>query len=327
MYLKTHKYDKMKRACFILPFFGEEPTWINFFFKSVAFNVNYDWIIFSDISFRSKLPNNVRIIPITLDAFNKLLSNRFQLDTNICHPYKICDFKPAFGYIFSEWLKDYMYWGYCDLDIVLGDLDSFLAEPIAFGYDIISPDTSFFPGHFCLCKNQEPVTSLFSSAPNYKDVFKSSKCYCFDEFIVPGGIDLTEKKIKKNIIKKVRKNRFGYLLRQNKFFLKLHTYFSLYKKNIPAKLERSVDFNHIIDYYVRSGILQTFKKQIYDSDTQRYRLGHTNWIITWRNGKLVNNEGKEIMYFHFPLSKHNRSLHYNDHSTEKKDTFSISGNF
>ncbi len=316
----------MKKTCFILPFFGEETTWINFFFKSVAFNVNYDWILFSDISFRNKIPDNVRIIPTTLNDFNKLLSNRLQFETNIRHPYKICDFKPAFGYIFSEWLKDYMYWGYCDLDIVLGNLDSFLAEPISFGYDIISPDKSFFPGHFCLCKNQEPVNSLFSAAPNYEGIFRSSKCYCFDEFIVPRGIKLNAKILKKRIRKKVRKNRFRYLLRQNKAYLKLHAYYKHYKKDIPAMFEHSADFNHLINYYTQSGTLQTLKKQIYDSDTQRHRLGHTNWTITWKNGKLVNDEGKEIMYFHFPLSKYNGSLHFYNHSTEIKDIFSIGGN-
>ena len=44
------------------------------------------------------------------------------MQVTLDRPYKLCDFKPAYGFIFGEYLKEYDYWGHCDIDIVWGDL-------------------------------------------------------------------------------------------------------------------------------------------------------------------------------------------------------------
>ena len=317
----------MKKACLILPFFGKVTHWNNFFFKSLAFNVKFDWLIFSDISFPGKLPLNVRIIRLTLDDFNKIVSNELNFTTNIDHPYKICDFKPAFGYLFSKYIKDYEYWGYCDMDVIFGDLDSFLAEPITLDFDIISPDDSFFPGHFCLCKNHENITNLFLKATNYQKIFSSNKYHYFDEFYHPKGISISKKVLKNRIKKVVKMNRIRYLINTNKSFKIL---FTLIKKHIKVKSkdeQNLVDFNSLIEYYSRTGRIKVCKNQIYDSDTRQYRLGYKGWCIKWDNGKLINSESKEILYFHFPLTKYNGSLKIEDFSNESDSIFIVEGKF
>ena len=41
---------------------------------------------------------------------------------------KLCDYKPAYGLIFEDELIGYDYWGFCDTDILLGDIYQFLED-------------------------------------------------------------------------------------------------------------------------------------------------------------------------------------------------------
>ena len=318
---------KMKNVCFILPFFGKVVLWNSLFFESIALNTNYNWLIFSDITFNDPLPENIRLIYMQLDQFNLLLSNKLGFKINIIHPYKICDFKPTFGYIFSDYLADFKYWGYCDLDLVFGDLDAFLREPLQIGYDFISPEEGFFPGHFCICKNQDLINKLFFRIENYKEILSNQKCYCFDEFLVPRGFDLNAYSLEKRIKRNVRKNKLKHLLKQTIAFKVLHSYYRIHKKNTPYRVDSFKDFNRIIEYYTQKKTFITLKKQLCDSDTRRFRLGFKNWKVIWKSGKLYNNEGKEILYFHFPLSKYNKSLYIEKTYTGTINSFTISGSF
>lgn len=38
------------------------------------------------------------------------------------NPYYMVEFKPALGWVFREYLKDYTHWAYGDLDVFFGDL-------------------------------------------------------------------------------------------------------------------------------------------------------------------------------------------------------------
>lgn len=72
-------------------------------------------------------------------------------------PYKLCDYKPLYGEIFSDYVADYDYWGYCDLDTVFGDLTKFLKIPLEKEYDKIGNW-----GHFTLIKNTPEVNHRYT---------------------------------------------------------------------------------------------------------------------------------------------------------------------
>ena len=48
----------------------------------------------------------------------------------------MAEYKPAFGSIFARYLKKYTHWGYCDLDMVLGNLPFFIEAEERTNYDI-----------------------------------------------------------------------------------------------------------------------------------------------------------------------------------------------
>ena len=51
-------------------------------------------------------------------------------------PRLVAEYKPAFGVVFEDFLTGYSHWGYCDLDMVLGNLPFFIEAEERTNYDI-----------------------------------------------------------------------------------------------------------------------------------------------------------------------------------------------
>lgn len=54
------------------------------------------------------------------------------------YPYALVEFKPAFGHIFDEYLRDYSHWAYSDLDIAFGDLPRWITNDELENFDIVT---------------------------------------------------------------------------------------------------------------------------------------------------------------------------------------------
>jgi hypothetical protein len=59
------------------------------------------------------------------------------------HGYKLNDWKPFYGHLFSQWITESTFWGYWDLDLIYGRFDLLLGKildaPGVKEADIISP--------------------------------------------------------------------------------------------------------------------------------------------------------------------------------------------
>ena len=172
----------MKKGCFLIPYFGKLPNYFEVFAKSCSQNTSYDWKIFTDDETKYKIPKNVEIIKMTFSEFKKLVFEKFKEDFPIIEPHKICDYKPAFGYIFEEFIskEDYKMWGHCDLDIIVGKLDDFITDDMINTYDKM-----FCLGHMILYKNDYENNRFFMKEFNgeqlYLKSFRSKETTIFDE--------------------------------------------------------------------------------------------------------------------------------------------------
>jgi hypothetical protein len=99
----------------------------------------------------------------------------------ICFPYKLCDFKPAYGFLFEKHLTGYDFWGHCDLDIIFGDIRAFMTHELLENYDVISSRHDYVTGSFALYKNTPEVNTLFMKSKDFQFVFTSPNHFCFDE--------------------------------------------------------------------------------------------------------------------------------------------------
>lgn len=152
--------DKLPSVCFVVAYFGPWPVWMPLFLESCRRNQGFSWLLFGDQTKFVDAPGNVHWERMTLSEFNKLAQVETGLPFAIISPYKICDVKPMFGHIFKRYLKNYQFWGNSDIDLVLGDLNSFGVREALRSCDVYT--AFYFPvGHFTLYRNIERVNSLY----------------------------------------------------------------------------------------------------------------------------------------------------------------------
>ena len=297
----------LKSVCIIIPWFGEEPFWLDYFFRSVSYNNSIDFLFVTDLELPQELPQNIIVLKSTLYELNASFSRKLKLETDITNPYKLCDFKPAYGYLFEEHIRVYDYWGYCDLDMIFGDIRLNIGHPLNQGFDIITADDSFIPGHFCLLRNNESMTTLFMQASNLKKVFQSNKSYYFDELILRKGKKLAGANRSKLLNSRIRKHNLGQFIK--KYLKWLKPFYCILRLSITNK--SLVDFNSIIRKNAIIKYLSVYQKKLYLSDLDLYNDKIYEWDILWDNGRLFYKEN-ELLYFHFQLSKDQDGLKFID---------------
>jgi len=102
-------------------------------------------------------------------------------ECNLDHPRKVCDYRSCLGFVFSEIVGPYDFWGYTDNDQIYGNIRAFITNDLLSKYDKIGKW-----GHFSLYRNTPAMNSLFMSDFRklgllfYKDVF-STPYNCFFE--------------------------------------------------------------------------------------------------------------------------------------------------
>ena len=114
------------KCCFIVPYFGKLPKEFPIFLKTCGFNKGFDWIIYTDDHTYFDYPQNVIVKYMEFSDFRELAESKFDFSISMDSPYKLCDYKPAYGLICEEDIVEYDFWGHTDIDVVLGDLSSFM---------------------------------------------------------------------------------------------------------------------------------------------------------------------------------------------------------
>ncbi|CAI2767446.1 conserved protein of unknown function [Flavobacterium collinsii] len=167
-------------AC-ITCWYGEYPWYFPYFLHSCSFNPTIDFYIITDnqeeIKNKSK---NVKIVIRILDEIKVLAYKKLGFQINIDTPSKLRDFKPAYGFLFSDIIRKYKFWAFHDIDIVFGSIRTFFPD-IILKYDIISSRPQYITGSFCLFRNKEYINRLFMKSKDYKKVFTNPEYFGFEE--------------------------------------------------------------------------------------------------------------------------------------------------
>jgi hypothetical protein len=165
----------------LIPYYGVFPWYFSYFLHSCSFNTSIDFIIFTDIDFDGEIPPNVKFIYKSLDDIKTLASTKLQMPIALDFPYKLCDFRPAYGIIFNEYIKNYSFWGQGDIDVIFGDIRGFLTDELLDSHDFISVRHDYTTGCFALYRNTESINNLFKKSKDYEKVFTNTQHFCFDE--------------------------------------------------------------------------------------------------------------------------------------------------
>lgn len=165
----------------VICYYGEFPWYFKLFLKSCAYNPTVDFLIITDIEYADEIPVNVFFIQFSWDMLLQTIDEKLDLKTDIREPYKLCDFKPAYGLIFSDILKEYDFWGHGDIDVVFGDIRKFITEETLKEFELINVRHDVISGYFLLFKNSTKMNELFRHSKDYVKAFTWSKHVCFDE--------------------------------------------------------------------------------------------------------------------------------------------------
>lgn len=169
-----------KKFAFILPYIGKLPDWFQLWLNSCARNPIADWLLFTDDKNSFNYPDNVIVRYSSFDELRTLFQKSFDFIISLKQPYRLCDYRPAYGEIFKDYLAGYEFWGHCDPDLIWGDLKKWLTAPSLDKYDMIS-----HWGHCCLFRNKRSMNTLFKKriegVPFYRNIYSDDKKIAFDE--------------------------------------------------------------------------------------------------------------------------------------------------
>ena len=309
--------DALKKA-FLIPWYGPWPGWLSYFLKSCRMNPSFDWIFFTDNPHPEDLPANVIIHKYSLKDITDRAISLLHSPVQIVNPYKLVDLKPAYGLIFYDYIRDYHYWGYTDIDLVYGYMQQFLPDRLISEYDVISPSADFIPGHFSLFRNNEEMRNILKKAMNWQQVISSPKCHFFDEFLLEKGIDLMREQVYDFIRDKTLRH-----IREKK--ITSHIPFRKHiRKILPARQAAQTDtydFNSVIRQSESAGNLSIYRKNLFRDEIINLIEGRKVTEIIWENGKL-SEDNKEIMYFHFQLGKYTSGIRFTE-TPGKRDCFTL----
>lgn len=171
----------MNRVCFISVYFGKIPPFFRTFIDSCTWNKDFDWLIVCDSTIPYAVPQNIHVVSMDIAGFKEKVKEKTNLEVGNIKPYKVCDFRPAFGELFENYLDGYEFWGTVDTDLILGNVSQFVTDDILDRYDKI-----FTMGHMSLVRNTLELNALYKkdtpNSRNFKKVFLNPISCVFDEY-------------------------------------------------------------------------------------------------------------------------------------------------
>ena len=165
----------------IIPYFGSWPPYFNFYLKTCKSNPHLDIYFFTDLTPHPDAPPNVSFINIEFRQLKGLIRVKTGVGIPDISPYKLCDFRAAYGLIFEDYIQDFDFWAYGDIDLVYGDLNYFITEKRLQEYDVLSFKKGHLHGPFTIYRNCDYINSLFKKG-NYIEIFLDLNYRSFDEF-------------------------------------------------------------------------------------------------------------------------------------------------
>lgn len=171
----------MKSICFVIPYFGEFPFWMEYFVESCRKNSSVNYVFYSDNSEPEGWPENIQYKKMSFSSYKEIVSVALDIRFDPDNPYKLCDIKPALGLIHQNDIKGYDFWGFCDIDLIFGAIRHFLTDDILDQVDFYSAYDRRVSGHFFLTRNTNTCNRTFMKAKGWRVVFEDTANHCFDE--------------------------------------------------------------------------------------------------------------------------------------------------
>jgi hypothetical protein len=215
------------------------------------------------------------VIDCSFEEIQEKVQSNFDFPIELASPYKLCDYRPTYGEVFEDDIEGYDFWGYCDVDLIFGNIRKFITDDILLNHDRI-----LALGHFSLFRNSEGINRIYRDSIGtdvpYKRIYASPKHFGFDEHGKNKLYDLFyQKKIKTYI--------------NNTIFADIVSF-----------------YKHFVSSYARKLVLNHELQELEENENWKGKAV----IFSFNNGELIkhvykndNHTHKEYMYVHFQKRK------------------------
>lgn len=174
-----------KKIALIQVWLGSFPTYFDTHIKTCKNqNPNINFFIFTD-QFLNISYANIKTCYINEQILKNKVKDKTSISiaADISCGRKICDYKPLYGHIFEEYLSDYDYIGFYDIDCIFGDMYDLLSPYLNEEVISIGDDTYFqgVRGPFTIWKNISYYNEFYKKIPNYETLLKDPEYKGIDE--------------------------------------------------------------------------------------------------------------------------------------------------
>ena len=175
-------FDKEKPWLIMLcSYFGRWPAWMNFFVESCKWNPQVHWRFYTDCGEPENRASNIEYVPISFQDYKALVRARLGINFDPDDPYKVCDLKPALGFLHERDTAGYPFFGYGDIDVIYGNISNFYGEQRFADIDVVSTHPERLSGHFAVLRNTSASRHLFERIPGYRAMLEVTQYMEADE--------------------------------------------------------------------------------------------------------------------------------------------------
>lgn len=161
------------------------PAYTGLFLKSCANNQCIEATLILDRAPRLRFPSNVKWLIQSPEDIASRINRNLGLSLERVSGHKLCDFKPHYGLVFQEIIQMNPWWGFCDIDIMFGDLGPWVDLELKSDRDVITAHDRIVAGHFTIIRNdRELLTRIAAMATRSEhwESYHNPTCQMLDEY-------------------------------------------------------------------------------------------------------------------------------------------------
>lgn len=162
-------------------YFGRWPPWIDFFVESCKWNPGVCWRFYTDCVEPANKAANIEYVQISFAGYKALVSARLGCRFDPPEAYKLCDLRPALGFIHEQDIADYPFFGFGDIDVIFGNISQFYGPERLSAFDVISTHPERISGHFAVLRNCPDIRGAFERIGNFRSLLERPDYLGLDE--------------------------------------------------------------------------------------------------------------------------------------------------
>lgn len=166
----------------VIPYFGRWPEWSPLFFETVRRNRSVDFLVITDCDPEIAASPNLAVRSMSFANYVRSVSVELGVAFDPVAPYKLCDLKALLGELHRVDLDGYDFYGFCDVDVLFGDIRAFITDDVLAGHDVISTHADRISGHLALFRNSERNRQMYRKVYDWRRRLLEPEYLGMDEF-------------------------------------------------------------------------------------------------------------------------------------------------